>query len=78
MTDILTTSTNEIKIKTCFNADLEEFETCIEYSDGKVEVLESFKSAMFLLEIHTFWCKFTGIIKDSIDVASIINHIKTA
>lgn len=78
MQDILSTKSNSISIRTRFFEDSQEFGTCLCYPDGKYEVLQTFKSAMFLVEIHDFWCKFTGVTTSNISIRDIVNHIKSA
>lgn len=76
METILYTKSNNLIVKTCYFGDAQEFGTCIEYPDGKIQVMENFKSALFLLDIHDFWCKFTGVIKGSTTIEEVNRHIR--
>ena len=75
---ILNSTSNLVSIKTCYFTDSKEFATCLYQNDGSFEVLETFKSPLFLVDIHDFWCKFTGITKSSISIKDVIEHIKSA
>lgn len=78
MQDVLYTKSDSISIRTRFFEESQEFGTCICYPDGSYEVLQTFKSPMFLVEIHDFWCKFTGITVSNISIRDIVEHIKSA
>lgn len=78
MENILYTKSDDLTIKTCFIADSEEFATIIEYPDGSQTVAETFKSVMYMIEIHDFWCKFTGVTKDKISSDLVKAHLLPA
>ena len=75
---ILNSIANSISIKTCYFEDSQEFATCLYHQDGTFDVLETFKSPIFLVDIHDFWCKFTGITKSSISIKDVLNHVQSA
>lgn len=64
MEEIISTRDSELKIKTCYFADSQEFGVVFEYPNGEQQVVETFKSALFIMEKHDFWCKFAGVIKE--------------
>ncbi len=78
MEEILCTKSNSASIKTFFNEETEEFNTCLIDKDKNIKVLQTFKCIKFLVEIHDFWCKFTGVTKSNISIKDIINHVNSA
>ena len=78
METILFTKSDKITVKSVYIADSQEFGVVLEYSDGSQQVVEKFKSAMFIMQIHDFWCKFTGIIESNVSIGEIEKHIKSA
>ena len=75
METILYTKTNDLVIRTCYNADSAEFVTIVEYPNGEQVIAETFKSVMFMLEIHDSWCKFTGVIEDKVTSEEVNAHL---
>lgn len=78
METILFTKSDNLIIRTCFVADSEEFATIIEYPDGTTTTAETFKSVVHMLEIHDFWCKFTGVIEENITSDIVKTHLRPA
>ena len=75
---ILFTKSDKLTVKSVYFADSQEFGVVLEYKDGAMQVVEKYKSAMFIMQIHDFWCKFTGIIEGNVSVGEIEKHIKSA
>ena len=65
MVTILFTKGTDLIIKSCFISETNEYAVILEDKDGEMQVLETFKSIMFLVEAHDFWCKYIGIIESS-------------
>ena len=78
MNTILYTKSDDLVVKTCYVADSQEFAVVLEYPNGEQQVVETFNSAMFLIEFHDFWCKFTGVIKDTTTSEEIKKHLKAS
>ncbi len=78
METILVTKSNDLTVKSVYFTDSQEFGVVLEYSDGTQQVVEKFKSVMFIMQIHDFWCKFTGIIDGKVSVEEIGKHLKSA
>lgn len=78
METILFTKSDKLTVKSVYFADSQEFGIVLEYSDGSQQVVEKFKSVMFIMQIHDFWCKYTGITEGNITVAEIEKHLKSA
>ena len=78
METILFTKSKDLIVKSVYFTDSQEFGVVLEYSDGSQQVVEKFKSVLFIMQIHDFWCKFTGIIDGKVSVEDIENHLKSA
>lgn len=78
METILFTKSDKLTVKTVYFADSQEFGVVLEYSDGSMQVVEKFKSVLFIMQFHDFWCKYTGIIEGNVSVGEIEKHLKSA
>jgi hypothetical protein len=78
MNTILFTKSDDLVVKTCYVADSQEFAVVLEYPDGTQQVVETFKSVMFLIEFHNFWCRFTGVLEDTTTPAEVNKHLKAS
>ncbi len=75
METILYTKTNELTIRTCYIADEEKFAVIFEYPNGEMQEVDTFKSVLFMLEIHDFWCKFAGLTSTSLNPSQVKKHL---
>ena len=72
---ILNSKCNGYKIKTAFFADSAEFATMIEYPDESLQVLENFKNPNSLVEIHDYWCSYTGVLDTPFKASQVKKHL---
>lgn len=75
METILCTTSKDLTIKTVYFADSEEFGIIFQYKDGTQQVIDTFKSALIIIETHDYWCKYTGLLKSSFDISQVKKHL---
>jgi hypothetical protein len=72
---ILTSSNEKIKVVTGYDKERKLFQTCI-VINGKEKELESFENINEMVATHDFWCKVTGIIKQTYNKNEVDLHKK--
>ena len=75
METILYTKGNDLVVKSCYIPEQECFASIIVYPTGEHQVLEMYNSIMNIMEIHDFWCKYTGIISTPLTGSQVEKHL---
>lgn len=75
MEAILYTKNENLTVKTVYLTKEAVFATVLEYPNGEIQVVETFSSVLRMMEIHDFWCKFTGITSTSFNPSQVEKHL---
>ena len=61
METLLYTKCNQLTIRTVYIADESTFAVVFEYPNGNMIVVDTFTSALKIIERHEDWCKFANM-----------------
>ena len=75
METILYTKSNDLIVKSCYISEQACFASILVYPNGEHQVLETYNSIMNIMEIHDFWCKYTGVISTPITASQVEKHL---
>ena len=75
MVEVLRTEDSKISVVTGWIEEEKTFTVMFIYPDGKVVRVEDFNNILILVETHTFWCAYTGIISTTIRSGQVEKHL---
>lgn len=61
------------QIATCYDIDKKIFKT-IKITERSEKVLEEFRDIEKLIETHEFWCRYEGIMKNTVTINEVLRH----
>ena len=75
---ILSTRKDGFKVMTVYLSETKEFAIVFEYTDGSIKQVDNFKAVNLIIELHNYWCAYTGIIDTPFASCQVKKHLTTA